>query len=57
MNDLRWEISDSFKCEYGHRLYKIFEPGQKYVHHLLCKVCDREQIQKLEQENKTNGQS
>lgn len=53
MSTLRYELSD-FRCEYGHRLYKIFEPGQKYVHRLLCKACDRDVILKMEREQGDN---
>jgi hypothetical protein len=47
---LRYEHGDGLQCEFGHRLYKIYEPGQKYAHRLLCPTCDKDIIQALEKE-------
>ena len=48
MSTLRFEHGDGLRCEFGHRLYKVYEPGQQYVHMLLCKLCDRHVIEELE---------
>jgi hypothetical protein len=57
VSKLRYEPSDGFECERGHKLMKVFEEGQKYVHMLLCPRCDQDVIVKMEQEQENNGQS
>ena len=48
--ELRFEHGDGLRCEAGHRLYKVYEPDQRYAHMLLCRVCDNDVIEKMEKE-------
>jgi hypothetical protein len=57
VSKLRYEPSDGFECERGHKLMKVFEEGQKYVHMLLCPRCDQDVIVKMEKEQEPNGKS
>lgn len=50
------ESADGLRCEMNHGLVKVFEPGQKFVHRLLCPRCDNDIIREMEKEaNEAKG--